>query len=102
MYVNCSKYKLQHSILTSLRFITQFSPTNDIGVAYDIIHVAFFSFLNNPYQYITYVQIKLCCIYRQQRYVVKSKYAEKHQKLAHTSRLIGGLKSANVTFTAKH
>ena len=63
MHDNCTKYKLQKSILTSLRFITQFSTANDIGVeAYDIIHVVFFPFLNILYQYITSVQIKLCYI----------------------------------------
>ena len=102
MHDNCTKYKLQKSILTSLRFITQFSTANDIGVeAYDIIHVVFFPFLNILYQYITSVQIKLCCIYRQQRYMAKSKYTKKHQKIAPTSRSIGHLKSANATFTAK-
>ena len=47
-------------------------------------------------------RFKLCCIYRQGRYLVKSKYIEKHQKLAHTSRSIGRLNSANATFTTKH
>ena len=62
MHDICTKYKLQQSILTSLRFITQFSTT-DVGVeAYDIIHVVFFPFLNILYQYITSVQIKLCYI----------------------------------------
>ena len=44
---------------------------------------------------------KHCCIYRQERYIIKTKYIEKHQKVARLSRSIGRLNSANATFTTK-